>query len=138
MKRIRTTLWQTLSTLWLFAPCLALSTLLHVTDADVGSLRALASAEMLESIFVWSLPFVVGGWVSLTLLSDLGLRGFYKAILITSGTLGLFITLLGSSAVTPLGILWSVVGSSLVVLAFLVVGALPSLIITLRGVRTRV
>lgn len=134
MKRTRSTLKFVLSTLWLFVPCLTLSALLHMADPDVGSLRALASAEMLGSVFAWSLPFVFGGAVSLAVLSDLGLRGFFKSALTASGALGLLIAVLGTGAVTPLGVLWSVVGSSLVVLAFLVTAALPRLLIALRGV----
>ena len=133
MKRIRSTLWLTLSIFWVFVPCLALSALLHAADQDIGSLRALASAEMLASVFAWSFPFAAGGLVSLALLSNFGLRGFSKSVFVASSALGLLVAALGSSAVTPLGVLWSVTGSALVVLVFLVVAVLPSLIVALRG-----
>ena len=132
MKRIRSTFWLTFSIFWVFVPCLALSALLHAVDQDIGSLRALTSAEMFASVFAWSFPFAAGGLVSLALLSNFGLRGFSKAVLATSGALGLLVAALGSSAVTPLGVLWSAIGSALVVLIFLVVAALPSLLMASR------
>lgn len=117
----------TLPWLWPLFPCITLSGLIHTTDSDIEGFAGLfASPAVMVSVLVWSAPIAVCAYLLLAAYLAGGNRWFLLSAVPTSAALGTLLAVFASTAADPIQFLWSVAGSSLVVLGFLSLAVLPS------------
>ena len=111
---------------WPLVPSLLLSALVHTVDRDVASVGALASAPVVLSVIVWSLPLLAVAYLCLTVLLRWGVVGFSVATFLFSGLLGWTLAAFGSTATTPAGFAWSLAGSALLFALCLCAATFPA------------
>jgi hypothetical protein len=110
-------------------PPFTLSALIHTTDPDVGGLQGLASATILISVLVFSLPLMVFAILCLLIWNHAGHIWAILTMFLFAGFAALFITTAGSGATTSLGLAWTFVGSTLLVSIVLGLAFLPAAIL---------
>lgn len=115
---------------WAVIPPILLSALIHTTDPDVGGLEGLASASTLLSVFVFSLPLIIFTGLCLLIRKQTRLTWAVLAMILFSGFTALFLTTAGSGATTPLGLVWTFVGSTILVSLVLGISFFPVALLT--------
>lgn len=113
--------------LWLFVA------LIHTTDADVNGIQGLAAANILVSVTVFSVLFVLPALVPIIGFLQNRLRGYSIGLSIVSGLIGLLIAGMGSTATTPDSWFISIGGMTLICAIFFGAATLP-LVLVLREV----
>jgi hypothetical protein len=125
------TLW-ILSIIWAYLVAWGLSALIHSADSEIGSLSgiatfsglvsvsAVAASLLLPPILVCQFAYRYRGWRTLAI-----------AILCLGAIMGAILTVGGSSAASVKGLAESFAGSTALIIAFLILGSAPQVIVPL-------
>jgi hypothetical protein len=111
---------------WLVLVASALAALVHVTDAGIAGVGGLLSAKALPSLVL--LAVLLTGLEAPSLIAYLrsGWKGLAIAAPATSLLIGLALAAAGLTTSSAERFTWSVLGGTLVAMAFLMVGVLPA------------
>ena len=119
---------------WPIIPCTVLCLLFLSTDSDISGLTVIISSPALMiSALVWALPVILGVYIALSAYLKAGYRRFLLVSIPMAGLLGFCIAVLGSTATTRIGFLWSIIGTGLIFLFVFSVSILPAGILTVRS-----
>jgi hypothetical protein len=111
--------------LWVPAPLVLLSALIHTTDADVGGVAGLAAPAVARSVLAYAGLATLLAFGCLAARVRWGAVGFLFAAALIAGGLAYLLALGGSTATTALGVALSFLGLFVIVLTFLAVSVLP-------------
>ena len=115
---------------WPLVPCILVSLLIHSTDGDVGGIvGAVSSPSVLMSVVIWALPLALCAYVGFAAYLDGGWVAFLLVVGSISGVLGYLLARVGSTATSTAGLLWSVLGLSLLFALALSLAVLPGAVV---------
>jgi len=104
------------------------------TDSDMPGISGIISSpSILISAFVWALPVMLGAYIALSAYLKAGYRRFLKVSILISVLFGLCVAIMGSTATTRIGFLWSIVGSGFIFLFIFSVSIIPAGILCARS-----
>jgi hypothetical protein len=112
--------------LWLSIPPMVLSALIHMADPDIAGWQGLASKPALFSVFLLAVLGVGCVLVCLAVLVEYGWSAFAIASGVFATVSGLLLASFGSGATTFLGVAWTFLSSSLLVLVFVLIAVTPA------------
>ena len=114
-----------LAALWSTVLPLLLSALVHSMDQGVGGVAGLARSSVLLSTVIFAAPLIALVLLSLWLRDSQGPAAAWGLLTLTAAAVAVALVVFGSTARTPLGSIWSFVGSFALVAAVLAAAVAP-------------
>ena len=114
---------------WLIIPPILLSAIVHMADPDIDGWQGLAPSSVLVSVFLFGL--LIAGCVlcCLVVLVGFGRLAFLLVSGVFAAVAGFLLAVFGSGATTPMGVMWTFVGSSGLVFVVVLLAVVPAAVL---------